>query len=215
MTDARADAIPPASPLDQDFSRPGRKPGRRSGWRLVRGAWRLLSYQGFPGAGRDAVVLRLIFAGAQRPAGDQGDHRRRAAAEAGRPDRRTARSDRSARHAVGRSVPHEYRLRDLVRAIDAAKDDGRVKLLVLDLDAFGRGVSGDPSGGRRRDPAFPQGRQAGAGLCHRLYRRRLSPGRAMPAKSGSIRWAARFSRAGGNQLYYKGLIDKLGVTTHV
>ncbi len=42
MTDARADALPPASPLDQDFSRPGRKPGKRSGWRLVRGAWKLL-----------------------------------------------------------------------------------------------------------------------------------------------------------------------------
>src|SRR5689334_8167377 len=35
--------------------------------------------------------------------------------------------------------PREYRLRDLVAAIDAAKDDDRVKAVALDLDGFGGG----------------------------------------------------------------------------
>lgn len=39
----------------------------------------------------------------------------------------------------GENVPHQYRLRDVVRSIDAARDDDRVKALVLDLDRFGGG----------------------------------------------------------------------------
>src|SRR5579875_1027324 len=39
----------------------------------------------------------------------------------------------------GQQGAHEYRLRDLVRAIDAARTDGHVKAVVLDLDHFGGG----------------------------------------------------------------------------
>src|SRR5215218_7740855 len=37
---------------------------------------------------------------------------------------------------AGSSRTHEFRLRDLVAALDAAKDDGRVKAVALDLDGF-------------------------------------------------------------------------------
>ena len=39
----------------------------------------------------------------------------------------------------GSKVPHQFRLRDLVRSIDAGRSDDRVKALVLDLDEFGGG----------------------------------------------------------------------------
>ena len=37
---------------------------------------------------------------------------------------------------AGSSVTREYRLRDLIAALDKAKDDSRVKAVALDLDAF-------------------------------------------------------------------------------
>src|SRR3982750_3398561 len=40
---------------------------------------------------------------------------------------------------AGGSRMQEYRLRDLVAALDKAKDDGRVKAIALDLDGFGGG----------------------------------------------------------------------------
>ena len=36
----------------------------------------------------------------------------------------------------GQNTPKQFRLRDVVRAIDTARTDGRVKALVLDLDGF-------------------------------------------------------------------------------
>ena len=39
----------------------------------------------------------------------------------------------------GRAPVHQYRLRDVVRALDKAKGDDRVKAVVLDLDSFGGG----------------------------------------------------------------------------
>ena len=40
---------------------------------------------------------------------------------------------------IGGNRAREYRLRDLVAALDAAKDDSRVKAVALDLDGFGGG----------------------------------------------------------------------------
>ena len=39
----------------------------------------------------------------------------------------------------GGGTPHQFRLRDVVRSLDAAGKDSRVKAVVLDLDAFGGG----------------------------------------------------------------------------
>ena len=74
----------------------------------------------------------------------------------------------------GRTVAHQFRTRDVLRAIRAAKGDARVKALVLDLDSFGGGYPATLNENRRRDRRGPRERQAGAGLCHRLYRRGLS-----------------------------------------
>ena len=50
---------------------------------------------------------------------------------------------------AGGSSGREYRLRDLVAALDAAKDDDRVKAVALDLDGFlGGGQTGDGRPGR-------------------------------------------------------------------
>ena len=40
---------------------------------------------------------------------------------------------------TGGSSAKQYRLRDVIRALDAAKDDSHIKAVVLDLDHFGGG----------------------------------------------------------------------------
>ena len=75
----------------------------------------------------------------------------------------------------GQDAAHQFRLRDLVRAIDAARTDKRVKAIALDLDAFG----GAATAASRCSPTRPPTPTAPI----------ASP--ATPARSGSIRWAAR------------------------
>ena len=91
----------------------------------------------------------------------------------------------------------EYRLRDLVAALDKAKDDDRVKAVALDLDGFtggGQTAIGDLADAIRRVRAVGQ---AGHRLCDRLHRRQL-PARvrgvgnlAEPAGRGADRRAGR------------------------
>jgi protease-4 len=71
---------------------------------------------------------------------------------------------------TGGDVMKQQRLRDVVRGLDAAVKDDRVKAVVLDLDRFMGGYPAAVS-----EVANGKGqRQAGAGLCHRLYRQQLS-----------------------------------------
>jgi protease-4 len=110
---------------------------------------------------------------------------------------------------------HEYRLRDLVRAIDAARTDARVKAVVLDLDRFGGGYPAalnevGEALGRVRAGGKPVLAYAGA------Y---TDAGYRLAAYASEI-WMnpmgqALFTGPGGSSLYYKGLIDKLGVNVHV
>ncbi|CAN5167831.1 signal peptide peptidase SppA [soil metagenome] len=115
----------------------------------------------------------------------------------------------------GRSSPRQYRLRDLLRAIDAAATDDRVKAVVLDLDGFtGGGRVALTDVGEALDKvraakkpvlAFATGYQ--------------DSGYLLAAHASQV-WLdpmglALFSGPGGSQLYYKGLIDKLGVNAHV
>src|SRR4051812_22874866 len=54
---------------------------------------------------------------------------------------------------AGSPRPREYRLRDLVAALDAARGDGRVKAVALDLDGFvggGQTAMGDLADAIRR-----------------------------------------------------------------
>lgn len=115
----------------------------------------------------------------------------------------------------GQAMPRQYRLRDVLRAIDDARSDDRVKALVLDLDSFGGGYPATLNEvgeaiRRFRDTKKPVLAYATA------Y---TDAGYRLAANASEI-WVhplggALFTGPGGSQLYYKGLIDKLGVTTHV
>jgi protease-4 len=115
----------------------------------------------------------------------------------------------------GQDVAHEYRLRDLVRAIDAAKDDKRVKVVVLDLDHFGGGYPEAVS-----EVAAALGRVRASGKPVLAYATAYTDAGYRLASEASEIWinpmgGSLFMGPGGSQLYYKGLIDKLGVDVHV
>lgn len=110
---------------------------------------------------------------------------------------------------------NEFRLRDLVRAIDTARDDARVKVLVLDLDSYGGGYPAAVT-----EVANAIGRFKASGKKVLAYATAYTDGSYMLASNASEIWinpmgGTVFMGPGGNQLYYKGLIDKLGVNVHV
>jgi protease-4 len=110
---------------------------------------------------------------------------------------------------------HQFRLRDLVRAIDAAKDDSRVKVVVLDLDGYGGGYPAAVT-----EVAKALGRVKASGKPVLAYATAYTDGSYLLAANASEVWlnpmgGTLFMGPGGNQLYYKGLIDKLGVNVHV
>ena len=110
---------------------------------------------------------------------------------------------------------HEYRLRDLTRAIRAAATDGRVKAVVLDLDGFmGGGQAAISAVGASLD----QVRKAGKPVL--AFATGYSDSSYLLASHASEVWldplgAVLTPGPGGSQLYYKGLLDKLGVDAHV
>ena len=120
----------------------------------------------------------------------------------------------------GRAVGHQFRLRDLVRAIDAARDDNRVKAVVLDLDSFGGGYPaaiGEVGDALRR---VRDGANGKGGKPVLAYATAYTDAGYRLASNASEIWVhplggTLFAGPGGTQLYYKNLIDKLGVTTHV
>ena len=109
----------------------------------------------------------------------------------------------------------EYRLRDLVAALDAAKDDGRVKAVALDLDSFtggGQTAIGDLADAVRRV------RSSGKPVI--AYSTGYTNDGYQLAAAASEVWlnplgAVAIAGPGGSNLYYKGLLDKLGVTASV
>jgi protease-4 len=115
----------------------------------------------------------------------------------------------------GGGKQHQFRLRDLVRAIDAAKDDSRVKVVVLDLDGYGGGYPAAVT-----EVANALGRVKASGKPVLAYATAYTDGSYLLAANASEVWlnpmgGTLFMGPGGNQLYYKGLIDKLGVNVHV
>lgn len=109
----------------------------------------------------------------------------------------------------------EYRLSDIVTALDAARNDAKVKAVVLNLDGFTGG--GQVALGR-------------VGKALDAVRAAKKPVLALATlyTDDSYQLAAHASEVwsdplggvaivgrGGSNLYYKGLIDKLGVNTHV
>lgn len=109
----------------------------------------------------------------------------------------------------------EYRLRDVVRAIDAARDDSRVKAVVLDLDNFG---GGNPATVAEVAGALQRVRASGKPVL--AYATAYTDSGYLLAANASEIWVhpmggVLFRGPGGSRLYYKGLLDKLGVTAHV
>lgn len=116
---------------------------------------------------------------------------------------------------AGGSQMREFRLRDLVAALDAAKGDSRVKAVALDLDGFlggGQTAIGDLGA------ALDRVRKAGKPVL--AYAAGYSDDGYQLAAHASEIWmhplgAVAIAGPGGQRLYYKGLLDKLGVTANV
>jgi protease-4 len=116
---------------------------------------------------------------------------------------------------AGGSRIDQYRLRDLVAALGKAKDDDRVKAVALDLDGFTGG--GQTAIGDLAD-AVRAVRTAGKPVV--AYGVGYSDDSYQLASAASEIWlnplgAVLIAGPGGSNLYYKGLLDKLGVTANV
>ena len=126
-----------------------------------------------------------------------------------------SRPDAFAAVAGAGSVTHEFELRDLVAALDTAKDDDRVKAIALDLDGFlGGGQASLTSLGEKIDEVKKSGKPVIA------FATGYTNDRYQLASHASEIWmpamgAMAISGPGGNGLYFKGLLDKLGVTANV
>jgi protease-4 len=116
---------------------------------------------------------------------------------------------------AGGSQLHQYRLRDLVQALDATRDDSRVKAVALDLDGFtGGGQTGidDLAAAVRRVRAAGKPVVAyGVGYTDDSYQLAAAASEIWLNPLGAVLIAG----PGGTNLYFKGLLDKLGVTANV
>ena len=115
----------------------------------------------------------------------------------------------------GEAPARQIRLRDLVRGIEEAAKDDRIKAVVLDLDRFGgaRQVALERVGA-----AMDKVRAAKKPVLVRatLYR----DGAYLLAAHASEVWVdglggVAVSGPGGSRLYYKGLLDRLKINAHV
>ncbi len=115
----------------------------------------------------------------------------------------------------GGGVLRENRLRDVIHALDTARTDNRVKAVVLDLDRFAGGYPAVIA-----DVADAVGRVRASGKPVLAYATGYMDASYLIAANASEIWmnpmgGTLFTGPGGSQLYYKGLIDKLGVNVHV
>jgi protease-4 len=115
----------------------------------------------------------------------------------------------------GAPVMKQQRLRDVLRALDSARTDARVKAVVLDLDRFTGGYPAAVS-----EVAAAVGRVRASGKPVLAYAMAYTDDSYALAANASEIWShplggALFAGPGGTNLYYKGLLDRLGVTTHV
>lgn len=109
----------------------------------------------------------------------------------------------------------EYRLSDIVTALNAARTDAKVKAVVLNLDGF---IGGGQVAIERVGKALDAVRAAKKPVL--AYATLYSDDSYQLAAHASEVWTDPLGGVailgrGGSQLYYKGLIDKLGVNTHV
>src|SRR4051794_34153661 len=116
---------------------------------------------------------------------------------------------------AGGARPQQLRLRDLIVALRQAKTDDRVKAVGLDLDSFiggGQTAMGDLSDAIRqvRDAGKPV-IAYGTGYTNDSYQLAAAASEVWLNPLGTVAIAG----PGGTNLYYKGLLDKLGVTANV
>jgi protease-4 len=115
----------------------------------------------------------------------------------------------------GGSDIQQYRLRDVIRAVNAAAEDDRVKAVVLDLDGFtGGGQAAISQVGAALDGVRAKGKPVLA------FAIAYDDASYLLAAHASEVWMDPLGTVltagpGGSQLYYKGLLDKLGVTAHI
>ena len=116
---------------------------------------------------------------------------------------------------AGGGQAREYRLRDLVAALDKARTDDRVKAVALDLDGFAGGGQSAMS-----DLADAVRRVRDAKKPVLAYATGYTDDSYLLASAASEIWLnplglVATAGPGGQRLYYKGLLDKMGVTAHV
>lgn len=184
--------------------------------RLVRGAWKILV------GIKDALVLALLllfFAGlfavlSARPDNKAIEDGALFLALDGTITEQPARIDPTAA-LTGQAIAHEFALQDITRALEAAKGDDRVKAVVLDLDGF---MGGYPAALTSVASAIADVRKSGKPVL--AYATAYTDSGYMLASAASEIWSDPMGGVlirgpGGSQLYYKGLLDKLGVNAHI
>lgn len=115
----------------------------------------------------------------------------------------------------GQNVITEYRLRDVVRAIDVSARDSRVQAIVLDLSSF---IGGGQTSLGSVGEALSRFKSAGKPVY--AFANFYSDDAYQLAAHASEIWmdpmgGILFSGPGGSRLYYKNLIDELGITANV
>ncbi|MFS2109323.1 signal peptide peptidase SppA [Sphingomonas sp. Sphisp140] len=116
---------------------------------------------------------------------------------------------------TGGDVAKQQRLRDVLRALDAAKTDDHVKAVVLDLDRF---MGGYPAAISQVAEAVGKVRASGKPVL--AYATAYTDDSYALAANASEVWVnplggTMFAGPGGTRLFYKGLLDKLGVNAHI
>ncbi len=185
--------------------------------KLVRGAWKLLV------GIKDALVLifMLLFFGAifavlsARPNAAAIKDGALVLALDGSIVEQPEEVDPFAALGAGGGVTKQNRLRDVLRALDTARTDARVKAVVLDLDRF---AGGYPAVIAEVGEAIRRVRDGGKPVL--AYATGYTDASYLLAANGSEIWVdpmggTIFTGPGGSQLYYKGLIDRLGINVHV
>lgn len=115
----------------------------------------------------------------------------------------------------GQDGPRQFRVRDLLRTIEAARTDAKVKAIVVDLDRFGGGY---PALVGEVADALARVRQGGKPVL--AYATGYTDSGYRLAAAASELWVhplggTLLTGPGGSQLYVKGLLDRLGVNAHV
>ena len=115
---------------------------------------------------------------------------------------------------TGNAGPRQFRLRDVVAALDHAVDDGRVGAVVLDLDGFvggGQVALSDVGAALDKVRAKKPVLAFATGYSDASYQ--------LAAHATDITLdpmgLALFEGTGGSRLYYKGLLDKVGANVHI